>query len=203
MIHYDPIWSILIHLILFNLDWYTLIHFDAFWYILIHFDAFWFNLIHFDLIHSDIAEEPEEGLTSEDEGSEGSRGSTPKIVNNLTANPNLSISAASNVSSSIVSSTASLNSLTRWSNSSLYTTGNGNTTSQNNQITPIISTNLSKTTVQQTLSNQSSGIKKSNLSKFDPFWFILIHFDPFWLIFRFYPNLINNEPPTINHQSSH
>ena len=115
------------------------------------------------MIHSDIAEEPEEGLTSEDEGSEGSRGSTPKIVNNLTANPNLSISAASNVSSSIVSSTASLNSLTRWSNSSLYTSGNGNTTSQNNQITPILSTNLStKTTVQQTLSNQSSGIKKSN-----------------------------------------
>ena len=121
------------------------------------------------MIHSDIAEEPEEGLTSEDEGSEGSRGSTPKIVNNLTANPNLSISAASNVSSSIVSSTASLNSLTRWSNSSLYTSGNGNTTSQNNQITPILSTNLSKTTVQQTLSNQSAGNKKSNLSKFDPF----------------------------------
>ena len=150
------------------------------------FDSFWFNLIHFDLFHSDIAEEPEEGLTSEDEGSEGSRGSTPKIINNLTANPNLSISAASNVSSSIVSSTASLNSLTRWSNSSLYTSGNGNTTSQNNQITQILSTNLSKTTVQQTLSNQSSGIIRNpiypSLIHFDSFWSILIHFDPFWSI---------------------
>ena len=168
-----------------------MLHFAAFRCISMHSDLLWSVFVHFDsiwsiLIHSDIAEEPEEGLTSEDEGSEGSRGSTPKIVNNLTANPNLSISAASNVSSSIVSSTASLNSLTRWSNSSLYTTGNGNTTSQNNQITPILTTNVSKTTVQQTLSNQSSGNKKSNLIylpsliHFDPFWSILIHFDPFW-----------------------
>ena len=196
-------------------------HSILFWSIFVHFDSIWSILI-----HSDIAEEPEEGLTSEDEGSEGSRGSTPKIVNNLTANPNLSISAASNVSSSIVSSTASLNSLTRWSNSSLYTTGNGNTTSQNNQITPILTTNVSKTTVQQTLSNQSSGNKKSNLIylpslihfdplrsimihfwsililfdpfwsiliHFDPSWSILIHFDPFWSIFRFYSNLINDD----------
>lgn len=50
---------------------------------------------------SDIAEEPEEGLTSED----GSRGSTPKII----------ASSASSISSSN-------GSLTRWSNSSLYTT---------------------------------------------------------------------------------
>ena len=54
---------------------------------------------------SDIAEEPEEGLTSED-GS--SRGSTPKVVTNTINHQ------SSNSSSSL--------SLTRWSNSSLYTT---------------------------------------------------------------------------------
>ena len=55
---------------------------------------------------SDIAEEPEEGLTSE-EGS--SRGSTPKVVNQINNHHQ-----SSNSSSSL--------SLTRWSNSSLYTT---------------------------------------------------------------------------------
>merc|ERR1719486_695204 len=59
---------------------------------------------------SDIAEEPEEGLTSDDGGS--SRGSTPKIVTN---NSNSIVG-----SSSIISNATSSTSLTRWSNSSLY-----------------------------------------------------------------------------------
>lgn len=57
---------------------------------------------------SDIAEEPEEGLTSE-EGSTSSRGSTPKVV-------------ASSAASVTSSSSGSTTSLTRWSNGSLYTT---------------------------------------------------------------------------------
>ena len=73
---------------------------------------------------SDIAEEPEEGLTSED----GSRGSTPKINNNHAT-----------------STTASTASITRWSSSGLYTSSSQTSIPTNNTAP---STNNTTTKVQ-------------------------------------------------------
>ena len=73
---------------------------------------------------SDIAEEPEEGLTSE-EGS--SRGSTPKVVTSSTNNSSLS--------------------LTRWSNSSLYATSSQKSTSVTSVTTTKVHINGSTTSI--------------------------------------------------------
>ena len=83
---------------------------------------------------SDIAEEPEEGLTSED----GSRGSTPKINNNH------------------ATSTSSTASITRWSSSGLYTSSSQTSIPTNNTVP---STNNTTTKVQI---NGSSSINGSS-----------------------------------------
>ena len=65
---------------------------------------------------SDIAEEPEEGLTSED----GSRGSTPKIINSTVANQLQQQASAAAAS------------ITRWSSSGLYSNSSQNSLNSKN-----------------------------------------------------------------------
>ena len=64
---------------------------------------------------SDIAEEPEEGLTSED----GSRGSTPKIINSTAANQ-------------LQQQASAAASITRWSSSGLYSNSSQNSLNSKN-----------------------------------------------------------------------
>ena len=104
---------------------------------------------------SDIAEEPEEGLTSE-EGS--SRGSTPKVVTTSTNNH-----PSSNNSSSL--------SLTRWSNSSLYTSSASQksttvtTTTTSSAIIPSVTTTKVHINGSTTSIASSSNGSSNNVSK--------------------------------------
>ena len=99
---------------------------------------------------SDIAEEPEEGLTSEDGTEDGSRGSTPKVPEKTTTSNGMS-SSNSNIA---ISTTAS--SITRWSSNSLYTSSNTSSQQQPSNTIGLSNNNNSFSTSSTTSSNNTS-----------------------------------------------